>query len=65
MDNATINIDQDGGKVTLTLKSTDGPDLDLELLSLVDRTFRLRIKEVDSNRYELKNVLVAEPQTAR
>ncbi|XP_044262216.1 neutral alpha-glucosidase C-like [Tribolium madens] len=63
VDASTLVID-DNGNVTVTLKAKEGSDLQLELLALVDRTFRLRIKEVDSTRYELKDVLVSEPQLA-
>ncbi|XP_044262807.1 uncharacterized protein LOC123010172 [Tribolium madens] len=57
------SITTDGNTLTATLKSNnDGTDLVLTLSGLEEDTFRLKIKEVDSGRYELVDVLDGEPK---
>lgn len=52
--------------VTANLKSKTGnPDLVLTLSGLENSTFRLKIKEIESKRYELADVLDGEPQTKK
>lgn len=61
VDPDSTNVNPDAYTLTATLKSNNGgSDLILTLTGLEDDTFRLKIKESDSKRYELVDILNGE-----
>jgi alpha 1,3-glucosidase len=64
VDPSSISGGSDSDTLTATLKSNNGDsDLTLTLTGLQQNTFRLKITEVDSSRYELQDVLDGDPET--
>jgi alpha 1,3-glucosidase len=64
VDPSSISGSSDSDTLTATLKSNNGDsDLTLTLTGLQQNTFRLKITEVDSSRYELQDVLDGDPET--
>ncbi|RZC39970.1 neutral alpha-glucosidase C-like [Asbolus verrucosus] len=60
----TFDFPNATNEVEMTLISNDGSsNLTLTIYALEDRTIRLKIREVDSSRYELQDVLDEEPVT--
>ncbi|RZC42685.1 Glyco hydro 31 and/or Gal mutarotas 2 domain containing protein [Asbolus verrucosus] len=63
IDAETISVENGSSTLTATLKSNNqNSDLTLVLSGLQHSTFRLKITEVNSTRYELKDVLSGEPE---
>jgi hypothetical protein len=63
VDPSSISGSSDSDTLTATLKSNNGDsDLTLTLTGLQQNTFRLKITEVDSTRYELQDVLDGDPE---
>jgi hypothetical protein len=53
---------QSNGRADFTLEPNDGStNLNLSIYSLTDNRFRIQVKEVNSSRYELNNVLDGPP----
>ncbi|KAJ3640644.1 hypothetical protein Zmor_027193 [Zophobas morio] len=62
VDSGSVSASTDSNTLTATLKSNNGgSDLTLTLSGLQQNTFRVKITEVDSTRYELQDVLDGEP----
>ena len=63
VDSGSVSASTDSNTLTATLKSNNGgSDLTLTLSGLQQNTFRVKITEVDSTRYELQDVLDGEPE---